>query len=117
MRKKRKKIYKNRTTSSRNEIGSGKYFLLISVSLIAAVVPSHNILTHDALGQGPSVVKEQVSNILNTSDISSKLQNFENLTSFFGSPIYQETSHKRVGSVTVNTIRCKHRIPLMLPGF
>ena len=82
--------------------GSNKYFLLISLSLIGAVVPSHNILTHDALGQGPSVVKEQVSNILNTSDTSSKLQNFENLTSFFGSPIYQETSHKRVGSVTVN---------------
>ena len=85
------------------KIGSGKYFLLISVSLIGAVTPSLNILTHDALGQGPSVVKEQVSNTLNTSDISSKLQNFENLTSFFGSPIYQETSHKKVGSVTVNT--------------
>jgi len=85
------------------KIGSGKYFLLISVSLIGALTPSLNILTHDALGQGPSVVKEQVSNTLNTSDISSKLQNFENLTSFFGSPIYQETSHKKVGSVTVNT--------------
>jgi len=85
------------------KIGSGKYFLLISVSLIGALTPSLNILTHDILGQGPSVVKEQVSNTLNTSDISSKLQNFENLTSFFGSPIYQETSHKKVGSVTLNT--------------
>ena len=84
------------------KIGSGKYFLLISVSLIGALTPFLNILTHDTLGQGPSVVKEQVSNTLN-SDISSKLQNFENLTSFFGSPLYQETSHKKVGSVTVNT--------------
>jgi hypothetical protein len=83
--------------------GSGKYFLLISVSLIGAVILSLNKLPHDALGQGPSVVKEQVSNTLNTSDISTKLQNYENLTSFFGSPIYQETSHKKVGSVTVNT--------------
>ena len=86
------------------KIGSGKYFLLILVSLIGALTPSLNILTHDTLGQGPSVVKEQVSNTLNTSDISSKLQKFENLTSFFGSPIYQETSHKKVGSVTVNTV-------------
>ena len=59
------------------KIGSGKYFLLISVSLIGAVVTSLNILPHDALGQGPSVVKEQVSNTSNTSDISSKLQNFD----------------------------------------
>lgn len=84
------------------KIGNGKYFLLISVSLIGSLTPSLNILTHDTLGQGPNVVKEQVSNTLNTSDISSKLQNFENLTSFFGSPLYQETNHTRVGSVTVN---------------
>ena len=85
------------------KIGSGKYFLLISVSLIGTVIHSLIILPYDAVGQGPSVVKEQVSNTLNTSNISSKIQNFENLTSFFGSPMYQETSHKRVGSVTVNT--------------
>jgi len=42
-------------------IGSGKYFLLISVSLIVAVVPSLNILTHDAVGQGSIVVKEHVA--------------------------------------------------------
>ena len=53
--------------------------------------------------KGPLLLRNMYPNTLNTRDISSKLQNFENLTSFFGSPIYQETSHKRVGSVTVNT--------------
>ena len=74
MRKNVKKYIKTELQVVTMKSGSSKYFLLISVSLIGAVVPSHNILTHDTLGQGPNVVKEQVSNILNTSDISSKLQ-------------------------------------------
>jgi hypothetical protein len=84
------------------KIGSGKYFLLISVTLLGAVIPSFIILTNDVLGQGLNLMKEQVSNTSNASDIS-KIQNVDNLTSFFGSPMYQETSHKKVGSITVNT--------------
>ena len=78
------------------KIGSGKYFLLISVTLLGAVIPSFTILTNDVLGQGLNLMKEQVSNTSNASDIS-KIQNVDNLTSFFGSPMYQETSHKKVG--------------------
>ena len=84
------------------KIGSGRYLLLISVTLLGAMIPSFTILTNDVLGQGLNLMKEQVSNTSNASDIS-KIQNVDNLTSFFGSPMYQETSHKKVGSITVNT--------------
>jgi len=61
MRKNVKKYIKTELQVVTMKSGSSKYFLLISVSLIGAVVPSLNFLTHGAVGQGPIVVKEHVS--------------------------------------------------------
>jgi hypothetical protein len=75
------------------------FLLFVSISLSVTYLGDF-VQNSYAQGQG-SIITEP--NTTNKNDTKVKDQTSENLSNFFGSPMYVETAHNSVGPVTVNT--------------
>lgn len=75
--------------------------LLILFVSIAPTVTSLSVV-QDAYAQEQGSINTE-SNTTNNNDTGVMVQTYENLSDFFGTPIFLETSHNRIGSITINT--------------
>jgi len=76
------------------KIRSKEHILLLSVALVVISVTSVGVFVPNAFAQ---------SDTTNNSDTKVSIQTYENLSEVFGTPLFLETSHKRLGSITVNS--------------
>jgi hypothetical protein len=76
--------------------------LLILFMSIAPSITSLSENVQDAYAQEQGSINTE-SNITDNRDTGVIVQTYENLSDFFGTPIFLETSHNRIGSITINT--------------
>jgi hypothetical protein len=75
--------------------------LILFVSIAPSIISlSENV--QDAYAQEQGSINTE-SNMTDNSDTGVIVQTYENLSNFFGTPIFLETSHNRIGSITINT--------------
>lgn len=79
-------------------------FLLVSIALS---VTSLGILVQNTYAQD-QLSNNTESNVTISKDIVNS-QTFENLSNFFGTPMFFETSHNSIGSITISTTPLKTR--------
>ncbi|MDW3654319.1 MAG: hypothetical protein QOK61_07180, partial [Nitrososphaeraceae archaeon] len=75
--------------------------LLILFVSIAPTVTSLSVV-QDAYAQEQGSINTE-SHTTNNNNTGVMVQTYENLSDFFGTPIFLETSHNRIGSITINT--------------
>lgn len=76
--------------------------LLILFVSIAPSITSLSEIVQDAYAQEQGSINTE-SNTTNNNDTGVMVQTYENLSDCFGTPIFLETSHNRIGSITINT--------------
>jgi len=76
--------------------------LLILFVSIAPSITSLSEILQDAYAQQQGSINTE-SNTTNNNNTGVMVQTYENLSDFFGTPIFLETSHNTIGSITINT--------------
>lgn len=76
--------------------------LLILFVSIAPSITSLSEIVQDAYGQGQGSINTE-SKTANSNNTGVMVQTYENLSDFFGTLIFLETSHNRIESITINT--------------